>query len=405
MSRKWPILLLILTSLVSSKDGAASCEPNATPDCDNPAARLQQAAALNAAQRFTEAADLLESLLMADPDNTDALELYRQALIGMDRRGEQQSTATNEQHDAGASDWRTGGSMLVRAGYGSNLNQAPTQSTIQLTLPAQSIALELDSEFLRQAGFGFETQLVGNAIKALSSEWNWQIRGELYNRETGYEGFADYQGANVMSMLTRAAEGTESGAALAIDGLRYGGDTYLYTARLLLRHAGRKIGQCRPQYGLDGLWQRQHDSPFLDSRYAGVMLGGWCDTDWGYYSAALSAGWDWADPQRPGGNQQRTRLEIIGSWPTDIWVEDSYLSARVSYLHGLDMEAYSPWLSRGADRTIDRIGLGLDYEWTLGWIGKDWRGIANVNWQNQDSNIELFQTNAVEGWLGVKVVW
>jgi len=74
-------------------------------------------------------------------------------------------------------------------------------------------------------------------------------------------------------------------------------------------------------------------------------------------------------------------------------------------MYSNDMQSYSSWLSDGAKRYMNRVGVGLDYDWPLTAIANNWRGTASVRWQNQDSNISLFETDTLEGWMGVRIVW
>jgi hypothetical protein len=396
------ILALLIACGFPAIGAATACNPSQNEQCQGPDELVRQAATLNAAGRYTEAADLLERVLMQHPDAGGAVEQYNQALAGID--GQPQIQASQQNIDP--RQWQLSSGLQMRGGYSSNLNQAPSQSTVQLTLPSGIVAVELQEQFHRQAGFGVETLLSGNAVRAVADRMQWQVRGELFNRETGYSGYADYQGVNLLTSLMQHGEGgTETGGALGYSALRYGGDVYLSTVQMLLRHTGQEMGYCRPQAGGDLLWQRQHGNPLLDSRYTGLMAGLFCDTKLGYYSAAISAGWDWASSQRPGGDQLRGKLDLTGAWFTDAIVQDSFVRAYASILQSNDSKAYSPWLSHGAKRYVSRIGLGLDYDWPLALVGDNWRGVASVKWQDQNSNISLFEMKTTEGWLGVRVGW
>lgn len=367
---------------------------------------VRYAASLNVKKRYAEAADLLERVLMEHPNVSGAVEQYNQALAGIDSQNIGYRQELPVLQDIPSQQWQIHGGLQVRGGYSSNLNQAPSRSTVQLTI-SQTENLELFvPQFQKQAGFGVETQLAGSATRALGDKFQWQMRGELFNRETGYTGYADYQGAALQSSLMRQGDnGTETGAALGLNALRYGNNIYLYTFQMMLRHAGSKGAYCKPQMGMDVLWQRQHENPLLDSRYAGIMGGALCDTEIGFYNAAISAGWDWASSQRPGGDQQRVKLEVTGIWATDVLLQNSFIKARADLALSYDMQAYSPFLNNNATRHIDKTTLSLDYDWPLKWVGDNWRGVAGARWQNQNSNIGLFETDAVEGWLGVRTAW
>lgn len=400
----FPLKILVLALVCSSPSPsvASSCTQQSCGDAVE--AQVRQAAALNADRHYTEAADLLERLLMQHPDHADALVQYSLALAGLDAamglvHGQPQS-------DSRSRDWQVNTGLQLRGGYSSNLNQAPSHSTLQLTLPSGPIALELLPQFHRQNGFGSEAQLSGNAVRTNANGLQWQVRGELFNRQTDYGGYADYQGSNLLtSLMQHGKDGAETGVALGFNALRYDSDVYLYTGQVMLRHAGAKGSYCQPQGGVDLLWQRQHRIPLLDSRYAGLMAGLLCDTRLGLYNASISGGWDWATSLRPGGDQLRGKLELTGIWSTDMLSQDSFIKASASMLHSHDQQAYSAWLDNGATRYVSRFGTGLDYDWSLKWVADNWRGVASVKWQSQNSNISLFQMDTLEGWLGVRMVW
>lgn len=366
--------------------------------------QVRQAAALNASQHYMEAADLLERVLMQHPDNSGAIEQYSLALARMDAaRG---IVHERPEPNAHSRDWQVNTGLQLRGGYSNNLNQAPTNPILQLTFPSGSVAVALLPQFRQQAGFGTEAQLSGNAVRTVANALQWQVKGELFNRQTDYGGYADYQGSNVLtSLMQQGKNGSETGVALGFNALRYDNDVYLYTGQLMLRHAGEKGSYCQPQGGMDLLWQRQHHVPLLDSRYIGLMAGLLCDTRLGLYNASISGGWDWATSLRPGGDQLRGKLELTGIWSSDALSQDSFIKASASMLQSHDQKAYSAWLSNGAARHVNRVGVGLDYDWSLKWVADNWRGVASVKWQSQTSNISLFQMETLEGWLGVRMVW
>ncbi|TRW92021.1 hypothetical protein [Candidatus Methylobacter oryzae] len=409
MRFKLKMIALAIVGGFFSMSAANACNEALTKDSlqacsQDPDWLVRYAASLNVKKRYTEAADLLEGVLMQYPDAKGAVDQYNKALAGLDNQNKPQIQPI--QPDIPPQQWQINTGLQLRSGYSDNLNQAPSQPTLQLTLPSGPVAVELQSQFRKQAGFGVESQLTANAMRTMADGLQWQVRGEFFNRETEYGGYADYQGVNLLSSLMQHEDdGRETGGALGFNVLRYGGDVYLYAGQLMLRHTAKKGQYCRPQIGGDFLWQRQDGRPLLDSRYTGLMAGVICDTKVGLYSAVVSAGWDWATSERPGGDQQRGKLEVIGIWPTDFISQDSFVKAYTNIFQSNDMQAYSPWLGNGASRYINRIGLGLDYDWPLSLVADNWRGVASVKWQNQNSNISLFEMNTMEGWLGVRVAW
>jgi hypothetical protein len=399
------IFTLVLACSFPVSSIASPCNPLQSKACNQSIeAKLRQAVAFNVSRHYTEAADLLERVLMEYPDSPSAMKQYSLALAGIDEA--MGLVHDQPQPDTHSRDWQVNSGLQLRSGYSSNLNQAPTKSTLQLTLPSGPIALELMPQFRQQAGFGAEAQLTGNALRTLAKALQWRVRGELFNRQTDYGGYADYQGSNVLtSLMQQGKSGAETGVALGFNALRYNSDVYLYTSQLMLRHSGAKGSYCQPQGGVDLLWQRQAGNSLLDSRYAGLMAGLFCDTQLGLYNASISTGWDWATSLRPGGDQLRGRLELSGIWSTDVLSQGSFIKASGNILQSHDQQAYSAWLGNGATRYVNRTGANLDYDWSLKWVADNWRGVASVKWQNQNSNISLFEMNSLEGWMGVRMAW
>lgn len=408
MHTKTLLLLLAFAAQIPSLTLASTCDSQQINDpasrCHNsPELQVKIAAELNAMQHYIQAADLIERLLMQYPQAQGAAEQYQLALAGMEGR---HSISTTIQPKQQQSAWQIDTAMQLRSGYSSNLNQAPSSSNVQLTLPTGTITLNLLPQYQQRGGVGGETQLSANAVRGFANNLQWQVKGDLYGRETGSGGYADYQGTNLLSSLIKHHDsGSETTIALGFNALHYNADTLLFASQLMLRQTGSKYLYCKPQTGVDLLWQRQQSNPLLDSHYTGLMVGALCDTPLGYYNINLGAGWDWAASQRPGGDQLRGKLDVTGIWATPFISETSFIKATASYQESKDRQAYSSWLNYGANRQLSRIGLGLDYDWPLEVIVHNWRGVASVKWQNQDSNISLFTMNSLEGWLGVRTAW
>ena len=369
----------------------------------SPEQQVKMAADLNATRHYIQAADLIERLLMQYPQTQGAAEQYQLALAGMEGR---HPIAISMQPLQQQHAWQINTALQMRTGYSSNLNQAPSSSVVQFTLPTGSVSLSLLPQFQQQGGVAGETLLTVNALRGFANNLQWQVKGDLYGRETGTGGYADYQGTNLFSsLMSHHDNGSETAVAMGYNALHYDASTYLYASQLMLRHTGVQRLYCKPQTGLDLLWQRQQSNALLDSHYTGLMVGALCDTPLGFYNVNLGAGWDWASSMRPGGDQARAKLDVIGMWGTPFISATSFIRAAVSYQESKDMQAYSPWLDYGAPRQLSRIAMGLDYDWPLEAIVHNWRGVTSIKWQNQESNISLFTMNTLEAWVGVRTAW
>ena len=50
-----------------------------------------------------------------------------------------------------------------------------------------------------------------------------------------------------------------------------------------------------------------------------------------------------------------------------------------------------------------RYELGLEIELPIPELLKNLKAVTAINWQKQDSTIDIFKINILEAWLGVKI--
>lgn len=401
------IYALFWTSVASSQDSL--CQ-GPIQEVDLAACRenvdwlIRYAHWLSNRNRYEEAADQLERLLMLYPLYPQATELYQQALTNINTqdiflpRTTEKSEATKN-HSEGLT-------LYVREGYSSNLNRAPLQRNINLTFPAQTLVVDLSPQFRQQAGSATEIYLRTNTEKTLTNNLQWRVNGEIMARESAYDGYASYQGINLASSAIYTQEsGSQYSASLVVNEMHYANDINVYAVQSQLHGHWGVSALCKTEAGADLLWQQQYKVSNLDSHYSGFMTGVFCQIDSNLVGFVLAGGRDWAIGQRPGGDQWRANLQLFGFWPLTAIHPNSLLKTRATYLYADDTESYSPLLSQGAKRQNNRYELGVDFEYPLDSILHNLKTVTSATWQKQDSNIGLFQINVIEVWGGVKIVW
>lgn len=371
---------------------------------------LQEANHLMVEYRYQEAADILEKVLMINSTTEGAIEAYQQALGGIELQtqkklaSQQESTLYQTQE---TNDWGVDGKFRLNAGWGSNLNRAPADKIIKITPGEGEIELELSEEFLPKSGFGEEVDISILAVKKLSSADSVNLSLAVQNRTTNQENFTDYVRINTgISGQHKLEAGGELGTALYFDVLRYDTKASFYSLGLINTYAWQNNASCHSQVGIDIQWKHQKDNSIFDSIYSGGVAATNCYWWGGAYHLGLSLGNEWAlDERRLGGGQQKLLVQM--SHDRDIsWLRaEDRINAYINIEHGQDQRGYSALLENGAKRTLSRMVVGGQYRFPMVYKENPWWLTLDVEWQKQYSNIQLFEYDALEAWLGVEVLW
>jgi len=371
---------------------------------------LQVANHLMTEHRYQEAADILEKVLMINSETEGAIEAYQKALRGIERKllkiTELKIEKPSFQAQA-AKDWAISGKLELNTGWGSNLNRAPSDKNINITSEGKVGSLELSEQYQAQSGFGLEASASIFGVKKLSSVDSMNVSLQIENRTTGQEKFTDYTRINTgLSTQHKFQGGTELGVAFFTDILVYDNKTKFYALDLISRYAWKNSSNCHSQVGVDIQWQHQQDNPVFDSIYSGMMAGTNCYWWGGAYHLGFSLGNKWAlDKQRVGGGQHRLLLQLSHDREFNWLRAKDRLNTYIHLEHRRDQKGYSILLANGVNRELNRIAIGGQYRFPMSYNEKLWWLKADIEWQKQYSNIQLFEYNALEVWLGVEVVW
>jgi hypothetical protein len=396
--------LLLFLLFMATTAVIATSEPQQEPQLQEALQLIRQGDQLIQQQRYGEAADLLERALLLLPV-TDTVVAAQAATLYL------QALARNNGYNKVAlkyrSSWQIEREIELRVGVGDNLNQGPSAPVFTLTFPEGFSLLQLSPEQHPESGHALEAHITVTAKRQLNVRQQVGVVAKLMQRETSSHGLADYKSATLQGLWAEERPGGHNVWGMVGGSIyQYGGEQpTLHALQGMVRYTVPNEGRCQYQWGGDLLLQRQEVEQALDGRYIGGVVGAQCQTPVGDIMTTLSTGKDWARFGRPGGDQRRWRVHVIhqreSHWP----VKHQQIQFEVGVLHQKDQQGYSDWLANGAQRDLTRLQWSLRDQWPLGDKREGWRWSAELNWMRQNSNIELFDTQAAELWLGIKKSW
>jgi hypothetical protein len=123
------------------------------------------------------------------------------------------------------------------------------------------------------------------------------------------------------------------------------------------------------------------------------------------YRLIVNAGREWAMNDRPGGDQWRFRGLLEQRWNLNGLIEGDFLNSTIDLTYQRDVNGYSPWLDQGNPRNMGRLNLSTQYRWPIYRSDSQWWGAIRISWEKQHSNIQLFEYEAFETWIGVEWAW
>lgn len=395
------------------------------PQCQRDAAWLAWVGqALNHLGRYPLAAEYLERALMLEPDPPAVRAAYAVALAGsgdqlaalnllQSLQGEQGlPPALQRSIQQQLAQWteRSNRSPVqriyagLRLGYDSNLLGTPNLSSLTLTLPGQSLQLPLDASYLRRPGYS----------RRFDAGWtlqhgNWQLAASAGGRDSPQHADAALQQlqASAEHLGRRHYLSAAAGWLHSQGGARY--------RTLGLSGGGRRSAASAPgcQDRLGPEWQQRQlgSNPVLSGNFFGIVWQRSCEAasaaafgqHLGAWQVSLRAGQDRPqDPARPGAvqNQVGVRLVALGAgWaPRQEWLLDSEL------FHQQDTTGYSPLLKDNAKRRLTRAALRAEYTFVLA-PPPAWSLSLGFEWQNQQSNLVLFQQKSHGAYVALRRQW
>lgn len=370
---------------------------------------LVGAAQLNAG-RLANAVEALERALLLQPENGAAQIDYAQALF---EQGQLYSAlALNEQilaRDDLPADlqpmlqarqrrWQsltrqTSFQADFMAGYDNNLNGAPDPAQVTLTLSGESILLNLNEDFRPVSGPYLNFQLSGlhRRLQPLHQHnFGVDLRGRV----------SEDSQSDLLLLATRynfirpnRQHAWQADASMRH--LFFGGNPLFTATETSFRYQPETLPWCRPYYDLALQHQAYHEQSRLNALETKLGVGADCPISRNGNGAqqllrleASLLGNNSLKDNRPGDDRYGWQFSV--DW--QMRLRDGSLRAQLSYTDISDQNGYSPLLAGGARRWIQRSYGLLQYRRPLGLGNLDAAFVANLYHQDQDSNLELFQS-------------
>ena len=274
----------------------------------------------------------------------------------------------------------------ILAGYDSNLNTAPESSQVTLTLSGEPVVLELNPEFQPVSGPYTSLRFGGN-LRQLKPGYQQSLRLEGNGRISGEEE-SDILQLNLEYGFIRPRRNNSWQFNAGLTHLLFGG-TPLYTASEgRARYQPRSGLKCNPYYDLAIQHQSFHDRSELNAIESKLGTGILCPFRWLEKPQQLVLELGLLnnlslDSGRPGGDRNGWQANLI--WRVELGVGE--LLSQFNYTDYDDRQSYSPILANGAERTIDRNYVVLQYRRP---VSNNAAFLVNLFYQKQRSNIELF---------------
>jgi len=370
---------------------------------------------LNAAQRFTEAAERLEGALLYDPARWQVQLDFLIALEGLGDFASVESVAAElaeqpaaqawlaekkKRHDPRKTVWFDNERNFVglSAGYDNNLLGATRYSTLNLTFPSTEIPVEIDKSERQRGGRFLRVDIGRSGDLFLDKDVRWR-----YSLVASHSASIDYASGNLSHAglrIERAPEGAQGLYAIGAVQYQYRG-TRASTLQSFLGSGYENEGsisslRCRMRWGGEFYSTHYPDSAVLDGRYVGVAAQGVCPGLQIQYQ--LRAGLDVPEEsERPGGIQDHFGVRI--SHLTRLG--NGWIANEFDYFHQVDRRGYSILLENNARRKLDRVIYRLEYRWNR----PRFAPYVGLEWMDQRSNLPLFEPRNWIVSLGIRHAW
>ena len=367
---------------------------------------LYGAAQLNTGQ-LPEAMESLERALLLDPNNGAALVDYSDALLrdgqlfaaieanAMLQARVDLPSELNRQIEQRRRDWnaltsQTSWQFDLLGGYDDNLNGAPDEDLVTLTLSGQPILLTLNDEYRAVSG-PFLTARLQARHRRLSPGFQNNFQGQVRGRRSENTVSDVLQLAGRFNRLAGSGRSSQQWGGGA-NHLMFSGRPLFTGTDARYRFQIDGMAGCRAYLG--GAMQHQiwHEQRRLDGLEAKVSLGSSCrlprasaqriDIEASVlHNAELNA-------NRLGGN--RDGWQLTANW--QVAMPKGVLSAQLTHTRLLDGRGFTPLLENNARREIERSSLLVQYSENLPWLGEGTRLLINLYHQDQNSNLGVFRT-------------
>lgn len=366
--------------------------------------------------QLAQAIESLERSLLLDPDNGAALVDYGEALYQdgqlftaieiNDLLLERQDIPPNllGQIESRQNRWQsltrqTSWTLDVLGGYDDNLNGASDQDSITLTLSGEPVLLNLSEEFRVVSGPLLNARLQGTH-RRLSVDSQETFTGEVRTRlsEDSNSNLAQVSGRYSISRANRPGSWQLS---TGLNHLYFSSDPLFTALDAELRYRLPQSDYCQPHYGLALQHQTWHNQSRLNGVESRLALGSNCslpNRPNQRINAEMSLLHNSELKQdRLGGSREGWQMSV--GWQAAL--SRGLLLAQLSHTRIRDRRGYSSLLANNARRDISRNAFFLQYRESLPALGRRAQLIVNFFHQDQNSNLDLFQTDDTTAEIGV----
>jgi len=377
---------------------------------------LYGAAQLNTGQ-LSEAMESLERALLLDPSNGAALIDYSEALLSdgqlfaaleanalLQAREDLPDTLKPQieqrQREWSALTRQTSWQLDLLGGYDDNLNGAPDEDLVTLTLSGQPILLTLNDEYQAASG-PFLTARLQARHRRLSPDFQDTFQGQIRGRRSNNSASDVLQAVARFNRLDGSGRRNQQWGA-GVNHLLFSGRPLFTGSDVRYQFQFESIAGCRPYLGSALQHQVWHEQRRLDGLEAKASLGSGCTLRTAspqrinveasvLYNAGLSG-------NRLGGS--RDGWQLTADW--QVALRRGVLSAQLNHTYLLDGQGFSPLLEYNARRNVRRSSVLLQYSEKFRWLGDSTQFLINFYHQDQNSNLGVFRTEDTSLEIGVR---
>lgn len=396
-----------MLSLCQTPAIAGDCQALLSVKCGEQKQLLEEYARKLQTEPLVEVLDQLEREIMLRPQLKELTALYVRLIEASDTHNTKINNIRDE--DLGKvvkQGWDLQREIQVKEGYSNNFNRAPLNTNFILTIPNNRLLVQLDPKFQAQAGMGTDIQGELRGTSSISENLDWQLTGNAQIRQTEFDSYANYQLGVITSSWMFKHDGQKMDIAVVGGNIvRYDNDVKIYLAQAQLKRLWQYNKDCSVWAGADGYWQKSEQVANLSGVYGGATAGIGCQRNGYAYQFNIGSGEDFELENRLGAGQWRSRVMGQFVFPTDRWYKESALKLTASATYAKDEAPYSELLNNNAIRHYRRYEASIDYEFLLSDALKNLKAVSSLQWQKQDSNLNLFRSEAYEAWMGFKWKW
>lgn len=362
-----------------------------------------------------ESIESLERALLLNPDNGaaqidyanallqdgqifPALQINEQILLREDLPDDLARQIEERQANWQALTRETSWQVDLLAGYDNNLNGAPDQDLITLTLAGDPILLGLNPEFRAVSGPYTNLRLLGRH-RRLYPENQQNFSAEIRGRMSEDSASDVVQVAGRYGLI-RPDQTNSWQLNAGTNHLLFGGRPLFTGTDASFRYQISSQGQCRPYLGAALQHQLWHNQSRLNGLEAKLGVGTNCplfNQDNQIFNAELSAlNNEELKDNRLGGSRGGWQLALNWQYRSN----RGLFVARYNFTRVKDREGFSPLLANNARRDVERNALLLQYQEPMRALGRSALLLINIYHQDQNSNLELFRTEDTTAEIG-----